>query len=335
MLSQILSHNQPTAQLTMGLPVLSYPKTHPSIKFSFWNNNSRVRSPSSARFLYKDIFAAQTFNSLLLLNRWTDISSFHFNELIDWDFTWSNLHFHNSTLTSSGTNFSQSNLFAFGVKLILDELPWLSVLQKRKPDVYDPEWKCFLCKHSNEDFSHIWQCSAIHLLITHFHQDALKIFISNFEAVYEGCLPASFVTKWNSLDSLSLPSSTYTGQGFTFDYLIKGLVPKDMVECVSSIFPKKIAQESLLISLCTIKTLFFKKVWLLRCHEFANVEQSLNITSHQKRTTSRSIGSNPNNLITSTPTPSLLNRWKVWIARAIGSGSPWMGFPLYINGIIG
>ena len=102
-----------------------------------------------------------------------------------------------------------------------------------------------------------------------------------------------------------------------------------------SVSPKKIAQESLLISLCTIKTLFFKKVWLLRCHEFANVEQSLNITSHQKRTTSRSLGSNPNNLVTSTPTPSLLNRWKVWIARAIGSGSPWMGFPLCINGIIG
>src|SRR5947209_15909673 len=181
---------------------------------------------------------------------------------------------------------------------MLDELPWLSVLQKRKPEVYHPDWKCFLCKTSEEDFSHIWHCSAIQLLITHFHQDALKIFISNFETVYEGRLPAFFVTKWNSLDSLSLPSSTSNSHSITFDYLIKGLIPKDMVECVSSIFPKKIAQESLLISLFSIKVLFFKKVLLLRCHEFANVEQSLNITSYQKRTTSSSLGSNPNNHIT-------------------------------------
>ena len=146
---------------------------------------------------------------------------------------------------------------------MLDELPWLSVLQKRKPEVYDPEWNCFLCKASKEDPSHIWHCSAIQLLITHFHQDALKIFISNFEAVYEGRLPAVFVSKWNSLASLSLPLSTTTGHDVTFDYLIKGFVPKDMVECVSSIFPKKIAHEALLVSLCTIKTLFFKKVWLL------------------------------------------------------------------------
>src|SRR5437016_5495156 len=106
MLSQILSHNQPTAQLTMGLPVPSYSKTHPSIKFSFWNDNTSVCSLFLTRFLYKDIFAAQNFNSLLLLNRWTDVSSFHFNQLIDWDFTWSNLHFYHSTYSSSSTNFS-------------------------------------------------------------------------------------------------------------------------------------------------------------------------------------------------------------------------------------
>src|SRR5579871_6849367 len=192
----------------MGLPIPPVPTSHPAIKFSFWNDNNRTRSPSSARFLYKDILAAKNFNSLLLLNRWSTISTFHFDNLIDWDFTWSNLHFHNSVTKTSGTNASQSNLFVFGVKLMLDELPWLSVLQVRKPNVYDKDWMCFLCKNSKEDFSHIWHCSAIQLLITQFHQEALKIFISNFEAVKEGRLPASFLTKWNSLDSLSLPSAT-------------------------------------------------------------------------------------------------------------------------------
>src|SRR5579871_6590382 len=98
---------------------------------------------------------------------------------------------------------------------MLDELPWLTVLQKRKPEVYDPDWMCFLCKSSKEDFSHVWSCSAIHLLITQFHQEALKIFISNFEAVRGHQLPTSFITKWNSLESLSLPSFTTTG--LTFD----------------------------------------------------------------------------------------------------------------------
>ena len=222
---------------------------------------------------------------------------------------------------------------------MLDELPWLSVLQKRKPAVYNPDWKCFLCKSSNEDFSHLWHYSAIHLLIIQFHKEALNIFISHFEAVYKGRLPSSFVTKWNSLDSLLLPMNPVTVSNFCFDFVVKGFVPNEMIKCTLSIFPKKIAIKTLLISLCKIKTLFYKKVWLLHCHEFANVEQSLNVTSALKRSSFRPTDSQPvvNQIATSSfsPTPSLLNRWKGWIAWAIGSGSPWMGFPIYINGIFG
>jgi hypothetical protein len=215
---------------------------------------------------------------------------------------------------------------------MMDELPLLTVLQNRKPDVYDPAWMCLLCKNSKEDFSHIWLCDAIHLSITRFHKEALEIFFNNFEAVYGSRLPTSFITQWTSLPSLSLPSSTHAD--FSFDYLIKGFVPTELVTCLQSFFPKKIANDVLLISLCSIKKLFIKRIWHLRCREFTNIEQSLNITSDSKRSVSSSSGTQHIAHSSNLPIPSLLNRWKVWIARAIGSGSPWMGFPLYINGLI-
>jgi len=89
------------------------------------------------------------------------------------------------------------------------------------------------------------------------------ILISHFEAVYEGRLPASFINKWNFLQSLTLPTPTFAGFHFNFDLLIKGFIPYEMVECASSILLRQIAKETLMVPFCKIKTLFYKKVWLL------------------------------------------------------------------------
>ncbi|PKC53127.1 hypothetical protein RhiirA1_479964 [Rhizophagus irregularis] len=95
-------------------------------------------------------------------------------------------------------------LLAFRLKVLLDMLPTLTVLQKRKPSLYLPDWLCSLCHSASEDMNHLWTCTYIipdasprsihHRLLLFFH-DAC---ITNFsECVF---LSDNFLLEFFALD---------------------------------------------------------------------------------------------------------------------------------------
>src|SRR4051812_49940805 len=61
--------------------------------------------------------------------------------------------------------FTTSNIFRtksriyLGTKLLLNELPLLTTLQRRQPD--KAEWKCVSCKLAPETWSHLWSSPII------------------------------------------------------------------------------------------------------------------------------------------------------------------------------
>src|SRR5581483_4168468 len=157
------------------------------------------------------------------------------------------------------------------------------------------------------------------------------------EQTYGGRLPTPYIQAWNSLPSLQLPlpgSSNYS-----FDYLIKGFIPCDLPILLRTLFSKVIANDLLLVTMGHINLMFFKDVWSFRNREFTLIERSLDITNTIKKQGSRgsNVSRSASSHITSSqsvPPKSSLSRWHKWIARAIGSGTSWLGFPLYINSLI-
>ncbi|EXX54529.1 hypothetical protein RirG_233540 [Rhizophagus irregularis DAOM 197198w] len=64
--------------------------------------------------------------------------------------------------------YRQSDLLR--IKICCNELPTCANLKKRKPDLYDENWRCNFCKIEEETFDHFWKCSKIQNVV----QDILK-----------------------------------------------------------------------------------------------------------------------------------------------------------------
>ncbi|CAB4482752.1 unnamed protein product [Rhizophagus irregularis] len=69
------------------------------------------------------------------------------------------------------------------IKICCNELPTCANLKKRKPDLYDENWRCNFCKIEEETFDHFWKCSKIQNVV----QDILirlKIFLAKIIQEY-------------------------------------------------------------------------------------------------------------------------------------------------------
>ncbi|EXX55893.1 hypothetical protein RirG_221160 [Rhizophagus irregularis DAOM 197198w] len=107
------------------------------------------------RKFIRDIFDAKSLLTLAVLPR------FNFNSSI-FDINWActKFCFNNNKQIFSHRN-SRSEFCAFCIKLLLDMLPTLTTLQKRKPHFYDPSWLCPQCNSFPETLDHLWTCPYI------------------------------------------------------------------------------------------------------------------------------------------------------------------------------
>ena len=58
-------------------------------------------------------------------------------------------------------NFKDHNLKAFNIKKLMDELPTLENLKKRRPDLYAENLKCIRCNEEQEDLEYLWKCKTV------------------------------------------------------------------------------------------------------------------------------------------------------------------------------
>ncbi|GET52104.1 RNA-directed DNA polymerase from mobile element jockey-like [Rhizophagus irregularis DAOM 181602=DAOM 197198] len=102
-----------------------------------------------------EIFDAKNLLTLALLPRFNLNSS-----ISDIDWACTKHCFNNKQLQFSHRN-GRTEFCAFRIKILLDMLPTLTTLQKRKPHIYDPSWPCLQCNSSPETLDHLWTCPYI------------------------------------------------------------------------------------------------------------------------------------------------------------------------------
>ena len=114
------------------------------LSFASINTTTLTAVTKDARSFTKDIFDAINFCDLLSLSRCSNIRVLNDQKLIDWPATWSLFGFHTNNNKSS-TNFKHSSRIAFNSKMLMGELPLLDKLVRRRPDLYNSNWKCIMC----------------------------------------------------------------------------------------------------------------------------------------------------------------------------------------------
>ncbi|GBC41916.2 reverse transcriptase family protein [Rhizophagus irregularis DAOM 181602=DAOM 197198] len=120
----------------------------------------------------------------------------------------------------------------FDWKVLLDMLPTLTALQKRKPSLYPPDWLCPLCHFASEDMNHLWICpyiipdaspkSIYHKLILSFH-DACVTSFSELASFSD-----TFLLEFFTLDCWNFTTSSPS-----YLWLTRGLYPVDLVQHLS------------------------------------------------------------------------------------------------------
>lgn len=226
------------------------------------------------------LYDAFNFCGLLSLQRWNVISFFHQKQLIDWKATWDLLNFHQN-LSRSSTSFKRNRQITFASKLLMDELPLLSVLQTvRRPDIYKDDWNCILCHEDKETWAHLWQCSVLKPRLIELMDATKNAFEKWITDPDENSNCACLPDDWNDLDCWKYPSSDTSL--LSFDFLLKGFVPVQLVKAVSSSLSAADARTAISELLTTSKDLFFEHVWMFRCEHFSLFEKSEGISQDMK-----------------------------------------------------
>ncbi|PKC52607.1 hypothetical protein RhiirA1_481131, partial [Rhizophagus irregularis] len=107
------------------------------------------------RKFIRDIFDAKSLLTLAVLPRFNSYSS---TSDIDWACT--KFCLNNNKQFVSHRN-GRSEFCGFCIKLLLDMLPTLTTLQRRKPHLYNPNWLCPQCNSFPETLDHLWTCPYI------------------------------------------------------------------------------------------------------------------------------------------------------------------------------
>jgi len=104
---------------------------------------------ASSRRCIKHLFHAQNFSQFLLLRRAKEIYMLTEQHHIQWSATTRMLNNNQTDKDRSTTSFTQHRRRAFKYKLFINELPTLTQLNKRRPDLYKKPTAYFVIRKTN------------------------------------------------------------------------------------------------------------------------------------------------------------------------------------------
>jgi len=227
---------------------------------------------------------------------------------------------------SSSTSFLASSKKKSHVKYLIEELPTIEHMKKRRPDLYN-NWLCPNCESQQETFSHVWLCSSVshvmNQIITASKQDIVRLIIEKVTALHPGrvsSLPSTI------LDQHSVWSLIHSADEFTFLDLIKGFVPKEFSLAVGIYINNPNDLKSLIVTfLDNLHVRIRDQIWSPRCELIIEKEKTLNITTRQKkRKNSSSIQNNSNTVFISSD--STLACHNLGFIDYIQTGRNWLDF---------
>ncbi|GET59528.1 hypothetical protein RIR_jg1381.t2 [Rhizophagus irregularis DAOM 181602=DAOM 197198] len=226
----------------------------------------------------RDIFDAKSLLTLAVLPRFNSYSS---TSDIDWACT--KFCLNNNKHFVSHQN-GRSEFCGFCIKLLLDMLPTLTTLQRRKPHLYNPSWLCPQCNSFPETLDHLWTCPYIlpefsplqtfKTLLLALRTTYLDNFLSASSLIP---LPDSFAAEFMALDCwICDPPS------FSCLRLARGLILISLTEFLGIYFSSPTIWSILDTPLHDFHFDLYIQIWLYRSIFFHHWELAQGITKKMK-----------------------------------------------------
>ncbi|GBC17203.2 hypothetical protein GLOIN_2v1785823 [Rhizophagus irregularis DAOM 181602=DAOM 197198] len=226
----------------------------------------------------RDIFDAKSLLTLAVLPRFNSNS---FILAIDW--TCTKFCFNNNKQIFSHRN-GHSEFCAFQIKILLDMLPMLTTLQRRKPHLYDPSWLCPQCNFFPETLDHLWTCPYILPEFSPFTTfktlllDLRSTYLDKFISVTSlKPLPDFFAAEFTAIDCwlCDPPSSSCLR-------LARGLIPISLTGFLGNYFSPSTIWSILDTPLHNFHFDLYVQIWLCRSIFFHHWESAQGITKKMK-----------------------------------------------------
>ncbi|PKK56115.1 hypothetical protein RhiirC2_800718, partial [Rhizophagus irregularis] len=168
--------------------------------------------------------------------------------------------------------------------ILLDMLPTLTTLQKRKPHIYDTSWLCPQCNSSPETLDHLWTCPYI--LPEFSPSNTFKTLLLDLRTVYLYIsLPDSFVAEFTAIDCWDCDSPSPSCLR-----LARGLIPISLTGFLGTYFSSSIIWSILDAPLHDFHFDLYVQIWLCHSVFFHHWESAQGITNKMKSST---IGPSP------------------------------------------
>src|SRR5579871_5588494 len=175
------------------------------------------------------------------------------------------------------TSIYASSRKAHRIKLMLNELPTIQQMIKRRPDLYDG-WNCPMCKQDKETWEHIFTCQN--------HVPIIRTIIFNNRKKLMSLIE-QFTTRKvinRDFDHYSLWLYYPDDALFTFIDIIKGFVPLFLYETIFEyVGSKKVTLAIISVFVNNVYIDFMEKIWKPRCTQQLIDEVHAGIDKKEKK----------------------------------------------------
>jgi hypothetical protein len=186
----------------------------------------------------------------------------------------------NNDEISNETSFPNSNRKASKIKFMLEEIPTLEHIKKRRLDLYK-HWDCLLCHNEKEDFNHVWSCPQNRQKvqqISHETKEELCTQINNNNKKKNNNINSTILMEHSTIWSVDNDPNN-----LTFIDMIKGIVPSFITNKIQNYTTNsKITTQITSIIMNNIYLKIMERIWKPRCEKMIKLEISLNITKKEK-----------------------------------------------------
>ena len=220
---------------------------------------------------------------------------------------------------------------SFKLKCFMKELPTLSILKTRRPDLYNnPDWTCLFC-HEEETLDHLWNCpnnvqhvtlSLQKLLIDLENEIALEISSTRY-LIFQNLMRLKC---WDTINN---------GNNFIVTDIMKCWVPKELVECLIHMGVSLSKARAIICkSLDKFMDRMYELIWMPQCHLLIQKELSVGIVKKFKCSKKYKYF-NQRNLVfplvhnivdNSFVNNDSLDRSKLWCSYSNSYGGSWLDF---------
>jgi len=222
----------------------------------------------SSRKCLKHLSHANNFYQFLLLRRSTDLLLLSEQHCIQWTITTRMLNSNYTDNDRATTSFTQHRRRAFKFKLLMQELPTLTQMHQRRPDLYRTT-TCILCCKEAESQDHVWTCLVHQHTWINILDKAAHLLLSE-------------VLKHN--DKPPPIDAFLTMIHESRNFITHGLVPSYFWTSLTKIVKSnQHALEVCVIIYNYIYKAMFEDIWIRRCHAVISYELAQGITNKQKR----------------------------------------------------